>query len=222
MAGELALRYHFDPLCGWCYACAPALALLARQHPARLRMMPSGLFHLPRPIAAIADHAWENDQRIERLTGQRFSEAYRRQVLLAPDGVFGSGPLNLALVALGAIAPRLEPRFLQAAQHARYVEGRDTAREEVAADIAADVAAAAGHALAPAALAAQLREDADLQAAAESRFAASRAEMAALGLRGVPQLLIARGADVTPVDSALLYNGGAALLDLIANRLRAA
>jgi putative protein-disulfide isomerase len=55
----------------------------------------------------MAAHAWRDDQRIGGLTGQHFSEAYHRNVLQAPDGVFTSGPLTLVLAALGEIGPGL-------------------------------------------------------------------------------------------------------------------
>src|SRR5271163_4890850 len=38
------LDYFFDPLCGWCYASAPALEALAEAFPDALTMLPSGLF----------------------------------------------------------------------------------------------------------------------------------------------------------------------------------
>lgn len=38
------LQYLFDPLCGWCYASAPALSYLAQHHADQLELMPSGLF----------------------------------------------------------------------------------------------------------------------------------------------------------------------------------
>ena len=97
---NLELQYFFDPLCGWCYTSAPALTALAERHGAALQMMPIGLFMQPRPIAGIADFAWQNDQRIAALTGQRFTESYRTQVLQAADGVFDSTPLTRALTAL--------------------------------------------------------------------------------------------------------------------------
>ena len=63
-------------------------------------MMPIGLFMQPHYCAGIADFAWQNGQRIVTLTGQRFTETYRTQVLQAADGVFDSTPLTRALTAL--------------------------------------------------------------------------------------------------------------------------
>ncbi len=209
---DLEIDYFFDPLCGWCYASAPALAALAEQHGRQLRMMPVGLFAQPRPVSAIADHAWRNDQRISGLTGQQFSEAYHHNVLQAPEGVFTSGPLTLALVALGETDPALEPRFLHAAQVARYVEGRDTSRIEEVVRVAETVAANNGVPFDPTAFSERLRTDAALKERAEARMAAARDAMRSLPGSGVPQLRVRQGSQVHTVNSEALYSGGDAVL----------
>ena len=107
--------YLFDPLCGWCYAAAPALERIAERHGDSLRLVPTGLFSELRPVATIADHARANDDRIQELTGQPFTNAYHQGVMRAPGGLLSSLPLTRALVALGLIDPALEPRFLHEA-----------------------------------------------------------------------------------------------------------
>lgn len=44
MTKTLRLQYLFDPLCGWCYASAPALTGIAAAYPDLLELMPSELF----------------------------------------------------------------------------------------------------------------------------------------------------------------------------------
>ncbi len=175
MATEPAieLHYFFDALCGWRYASAPALAALDEAHPGALRMMPSGLFAdaNARRVTGMADYAWRNDIRISELTGQRFTEAYRDAVLLKPTAVFDSGPATRALVALGAASPALEPRFLDALQIARYVDGRDTAVPEEVASVAQVVAEEANLSLDPAEFAPRLTDDEDLAARTNARVA---------------------------------------------------
>ncbi len=138
------LQYFFDPLCGWCYASAPALAGLDAAHPGVLELMPSGLFadEGARELTPEwGEYAWRNDQRIEQMTGQRFTHAYREQVLRRGGVRFDSGPANRALSALRGVDARLERPLLEAIQLARYVDGLDTARPDVLARIAAGVAA---------------------------------------------------------------------------------
>ncbi|MDR6145832.1 putative protein-disulfide isomerase [Sphingomonas sp. SORGH_AS870] len=220
--GDMQFRYFFDPLCGWCYASAPALAALAEQAGGRLDMMPSGLFAAPRPTASIADHAWHNDQRIASMTGQPFSEAYHQRVLQAPGGVFDSSALTHALVALGEWQHGLEPRFLHQAQIARYVGGEDTSDAMVVARIAASVADQAGIALDVAALADRLRHDADLHARTDARIAETQRAMAALRISGVPQLVAIVGGRHVIVRGDDIYAGGDRLLTALAALDRAA
>ena len=204
---DIEFRYFFDPLCGWCYASAPALAAIEESYGSQLRMMPTGLFFEPRPITIIADHAWRNDQRISELTGQRFSESYLLNVLQAPNGVFTSGPLTLALAILGEIDVDLEPRFLHAAQIARYVEGRDTSRVEEVVRIAEAVAAANDTAFNAAIFAERLQSDAALLDRVKARMAAARSELHSFA-NGVPQLLVRMGKVVQVVEGEDLYGGG--------------
>ena len=212
----MRFRYVFDPLCGWCYASAPALAALAGRVGERLTMMPSGLFAAPRPMATMADHAWRNDQRIMEMTGQRFSDDYRTRVLLAADGVFDSTATTRALVALGEQDRALEPHFLHAAQVARYVRGEDTSRADVAARVASAVAADMGVQLDAATLADRLRHDAALHRLADRRIEQTQQAMAMLGTSGVPQLVADIDGRSHVISGAYLYAGGDRLLDALA------
>lgn len=97
-----------DPLCGWCYGASPGLNALAGIPGLQLQLLPSGLFSNDGARAmdeAFATYAGRNDQRIERLTGQHFSERYRSTVLGGHQHMFDSGPATMALTA-PAPAPR--------------------------------------------------------------------------------------------------------------------
>jgi putative protein-disulfide isomerase len=214
----IQLHYFFDPLCGWCYASAPALAAVAKAYPGALRMMPSGLFAdgNARPVAAMADHAWRNDTRISELTGQRFTEAYRDKVLLKPDGVFDSGPATRAVVALGELSPALEPRFLHAVQLARYIEACDTALPDEVAAVATAVAQVENLSLDSAAFALRLAGDKDLAARTNARIAETQTLMARLPSGGVPQLLVTARGRGEVLHGAPLYSGADEVLRTIA------
>lgn len=149
--------------------------------------------------AQFAAYAWSNDQRIQQLTGQPFTQAYRDQILGAVSGRFDSGPATLALTAVAQTAPAHELEALHALQQARYVEGRDTAEPEVLADLlrALGLADAATLTLAP---------DAALHSVVAERVARAQAMLRAVGARGVPQLVVAGQ------GGALRLIGGDALL----------
>lgn len=225
-ANALQFHYFFDPLCGWCYASAPALAAIDGAYPGAVQMMPSGLFadHNARPVSSMADHAWRNDMRISNLTGQRFTEAYRDKVLLNAGGVFDSGPATRALIALGKLSATLEPKFLHQLQLARYIEARDTSLPDEVAAVAIEVAQEASFSLSLDAFALRLTEDKELAARANARIAETRNLMTRLSSSGVPQLLVSLDGHAEVIHGAPLYSGDDKVLRIIsevASRLAA-
>ncbi|WP_288487071.1 DsbA family protein [uncultured Acidovorax sp.] len=212
---SITVTYLFDPLCGWCYAAAPALNYLQGVEVIEVALAPTGLFAGAgaRPMdAQFAACAWANDQRIQQLTGQLFTQAYRDHILGAANRRFDSGPATLALTAVAQTAPDRELEALHALQHARYVEGRDNADPVVIADVL--------NSLGLQAAAARLREPSDaLRVALLERVAAARVTMQLLGAQGVPQLAVAGQ------GGALRLVGGDALLgprDALLARVQAA
>ncbi len=180
------LHYLFDPLCGWCYGASPAIAHLGALPGIDLRFRTTGLFAGggARPMGAeFAAYAWSNDQRIERLTGQRFSEQYRRDVLGNHRGTFDSGPATIALTAVALSAPGREPEALRAIQQARYIDGQDTTRPVALA------ATLEGIGLGDAA-ARVLRPDPELLEASRARVAEAQALSEQSGAHGVPAFVL--------------------------------
>ncbi|AOJ04447.1 MULTISPECIES: DsbA family protein [Burkholderia] len=219
------LQYFFDPLCGWCYASAPALAGLDGAYPGVLELMPSGLFadEGARDLTSEwGEYAWRNDQRIEQATGQRFTHAYREQVLLRGGVRFDSGPANRVLTALRGVDARLERPLLEAIQLARYVDGLDTARADVLARVAADVAAKAGVAIDADELAHRIEGDAALASATAARIDGTQRAMRQLGASGVPQLLVTVGEHGYVLHGASLYGGAQAAAAAVERVLREA
>lgn len=199
------LQYFFDPLCGWCYASAPALAGLDAAHPGVLELMPSGLFadEGARELTPEwGEYAWRNDQRIEQMTGQRFTHAYREQVLRRGGVRFDSGPANRALSALRGVDARLERPLLEAIQLARYVDGLDTARPDV--------------------LARRIEGDAALASETAGRIARTQRAMRQLGASGVPQLLLTVGERGYVLHGASLYGGAQAAVAAVERVLQEA
>lgn len=124
---KTTLYYLFDPLCGWCYGAVPALAAVAAAG-ANVELLPTGLFSGAGARAMdddFASFAWNNDQRIERLSGQRFTETYRQSVLADRQQRFDSEPASLALTAVALSSPADGLAVLKAIQYARFIDGRD-------------------------------------------------------------------------------------------------
>ena len=199
----MTITYLFDPLCGWCYGAGAALEQLSRVAGATIHLAPTGLFagegarSMDQSFAA---YAWQNDQRIARLTGQTFSETYRQQVLGATGATFDSAPATLAIVAVGLQAPAEEMAALKALQHARYVDGRDNGDMGVVIGILADAGFTAA--------ASRLRvPDQELMAASRARTEAARADMALFGANGVPALVIGEGDSRRLLPSGAVFGG---------------
>lgn len=127
------VTYLFDPLCGWCYGASSAIEQLGQHSGLTLELAPTGLFASGGRIldAAFADYAWSNDLRIAKLTGQRFTEAYRQNVLGCHGSRFDSATTTLALTAVKLTEPLRELETLKVLQTARYVQGLDTSVQSV-------------------------------------------------------------------------------------------
>jgi putative protein-disulfide isomerase len=205
------LYYVFDPLCGWCYG-ASGMVSAAASADIDLRLLPSGLFSGPgaRPMDdAFAAYAWANDQRIEHLTGQPFSELYRTRVLADRQQKFDSGLATLALTAVALTAPDRELDVLGALQQARYVDGRDVTRREVLVDLLAEKGLVEASA--------RLREpDAALIMANDARVAEAQALLRALDARGVPTFVLEHDGRRQALQTSTAYSDPQAFLDQFA------
>lgn len=209
LSAPIHVTYLFDPLCGWCYGAATLLEQLVARPDFDIALAPTGLFagDGARPMDdGFAAYAWSNDQRISRLSGQTFSEAYRRDVLGDRTRLFDSGPATLALTAVALTAPDREFAALKSIQNARYVEGRDSTDISVLAGAlrAMQLAEAADRLAAP---------DAALIAAYRDRLEAGRAEMRRFGANGVPALIKGKGNDRRLVQASALFGSLDALVD---------
>jgi putative protein-disulfide isomerase len=207
------VTYLFDPLCGWCYGASPVIQQLGQQEDIQLELAPTGLFAgAGRSMdAAFADYAWSNDVRIAKLTGQRFTEAYRSQVLGRHGSRFDSMPATLALTAVSLSAPQRELDSLKLLQEARYVQGLDICDEAVVLTLlrSLDLSAAANRLAA---------KDAELEAANTARIRKAQGWMQTLGVQGVPALVVIAGQDSRLLSGSVLYGG----LDELLNQITAA
>ena len=204
----IQITYLFDPLCGWCYAAAPGLRTLSEMPGVAVTLAPTGLFAglgARRMDAQFAAYAWSNDQRIQQLTGQPFSQRYREDVLGRQQALFDSGPATLALTAVALTAPERELEVLQAFQQARYVDGRDTSAATTLAELLQSLGLDAA--------AARLTEPDDaLLAAMQARVERGRADMRTFGAQGVPTVIVADATGRRLLRSGALYGDLATLL----------
>ena len=209
MAVTLKVTYLFDPLCGWCYGASAMLEQLVARPDFAIDLVATGLFagDGARPMDDnFAAYAWTNDQRISRLSGQTFSEAYRHNVLGDRTRLFDSGPSTLALTAVALAAPDREFEALKAIQNARYVEGRDTT------DI--PVLSVVLRALNLPEIADRLANPDDvLMTAYRTRLEAARVEMRRFGANGVPALIVGAGSNRRILGASALFGSMEVLVE---------
>lgn len=201
MPEPIHLSYLFDPLCGWCYGAGPAVKTLMTTDGVSVELVPTGLFAGHGAFAmnaGFAAHAWAADQRIARLSGQAFSETYRKDVLESGAGRVDSGPATLALTAVRLTAPEREFEALEAIQRARYVEGRDNGDAEVVGAVLTELGLTEAHAhwAAP---------DAELREANAIRLEDAQSRMRRFGARGVPTLIATVGGKARMIDAGVLF-----------------
>lgn len=198
---DLSATYLFDPLCGWCYGASPMIERLLSAD-VDVRLLPTGLFAgagAREMDAAFATYAWSNDQRIERLSGQPFSEDYRSKVLNKPGLLFDSAAATLAITATGLADQRRRFDALRLIQHARYVTGLDITNVSILADLLSS---------------AGLGDAASLLIEGSHELLASNRQLIAQGedlfrrhnANGVPALVIERNGHQRLLDATALFS----------------
>ncbi|MGY4291363.1 putative protein-disulfide isomerase [Bradyrhizobium sp. LM2.7] len=210
----MRITYLFDPLCGWCYGADPTLEKLAQLDDVTLALMPTGLFagEGARAMdAQFAAYAWQNDQRIARLTGQPFSERYRSEVLGKSGGMFDSAPATLGMIAVRATEPARELEALKAIQRARYVDAQDIASLAGISNILRSTGL-------PAAAERVRAQDSELMQTYRREIQAAQFEMQRFGISGVPAVLVGDGAERHLLPGNLLFGR----FDLLISQLKVA
>nr|WP_246796772.1 DsbA family protein [Rhizobium leguminosarum] len=154
--------------------------------------------------AQFAAFAWSNDERIASLSGQRFTDDYRNNVL-GKGGVLDSGPATLALTAVALTDPLRELDALKLIQEARYVSGGDVTDMLEVREILeiAGLDAASNRLVAP---------DADLLSANRQRIEAARVLMKQFRVDGVPVLIVDEGQRRSAIRAQELFGNA----DLVA------
>jgi putative protein-disulfide isomerase len=201
-AGHLIFLY--DPLCGWCYGSMPAVAALGERDDWIVEPLSSGLFagNPERRIdAGHAAHIEAADERIAAMTGQVFSDAYRRDVLGDANQAFDSGPATQALCAVSRWDRTREIEALHALQRERWVRGRDITQTRVLVDALAAALGGSSDEWAARLSAPRLKAETQL------RINRARQLMDAANVPGVPTLLWASREGLRLLPGQWLFSG---------------
>lgn len=132
----MRLHYIYDPLCGWCYGAAPLLRVARELLPVQAHAggMMTGANRQP-VTPQLRQYVMSHDQRIAKMSGQPFGQAYTDGLLNDNSAVFDSTPPTAAILAAEQLAGRgLD--MLAALQQAHYVDGRRIADSQVLIEVA--------------------------------------------------------------------------------------
>ena len=205
------VTYLFDPLCGWCYGASPMIQKLGQQSSLTLELAPTGLFagdNGRAMDAAFSEYAWSNDVRIEKLTGQRFTEQYRKQVLGKHASRLDSDIATLALTAVSLTEPQKELETLKALQEARYVHAMDITSVSVVEKLLRDTGLVAA--------ADRLTTgDAQLRMANDARIQRAQRLLQTFGITGVPNLVVTNGSGSRLLRGNALFGSIENLMELL-------
>ena len=191
------LHYIYDPLCGWCYGAAPLVK--AAREVVTVRPHGGGMMTGARRQAVtpqLRAYVKPHDERIARLSGQRFGKAYVDGLLCDTGALFDSGPPTAAILAAEALGGRGLDMLAQI-QVAHYVEGRRVAEHATL----VDVAVALG--FDPEVFAKALNSH--LGDPVQTHFRETRAVMARVGANGFPSLVIEIDGGLQLVDFSRFF-----------------
>lgn len=211
------LSYIFDPLCGWCYASSSNITQLINDFPSKCSLIPSGLFSgsgSRKLTPDLADYAWNNDQRIHRLTGLTFSEEYQK--LLQTSHSFDSTYMNRALTLINQLSPSKEALLLIKLQQARYIGGYDTSSAQTVTTLLTNWSQSLELEMDSDKIYFQLTEDETLARLTQNRHQQAQQLMLNSGISGVPTLIKQSDKSVKIFTTEHLLADYASLLDLIA------
>ncbi|HDZ45843.1 hypothetical protein LCGC14_0167030 [marine sediment metagenome] len=202
------LYYLFDPLCGCCYGATSAVKEVIAADDVNVVLLPSGLFSDSggrQMDSEFAAYAWSNDQCIERLTGQIFTQLYRSQVLGDDRQRLDSSAATLALTAVAITAPAQEFDTLKAIQYARYVQGRDVTSQATLVELLQSLGLSQAAELV-------LETNDQLVDANRARLSKAQALMQEFDARGVPSFIVQQGDTRRSISTNEIYTTPSALI----------
>jgi putative protein-disulfide isomerase len=146
--------------------------------------------------------------RIEKMTGQHFSEQYRAQVLGKTGSRLDSNTATLALTAVSLTEPLRELETLKLLQEARYVHGQDITSPLVVEKLLRE----AGLAVAADQLAA---DSAELHQRNDMRLQSAQRLMQTFGASGVPTLVLTKDGNRSLLRGDALFGSFENLINLL-------
>lgn len=187
------LWYFADPMCSWCWGFSPAIDVLRDEYRDRMKiaLVLGGL--RPGETTPMTPAAREDILHHWHAVHTRTAQPFKFEGAL-PDGfVYDTEPASRAVVAIGAIEPKLVFPQFQAIQHAFYAQGRDITQAAVLAELAT-VLGVDGTAFL------DLFNSDAARAKTQAHFQQARKA----GIKGFPTLIMQRDMQLHPISNGCL------------------
>lgn len=181
--------YHFDPLCGWCFAFRPTMQAIRAAYPdLPIVLRYGGLVVGARvsPIANTRDYLINGLAEVQRRAGVAAGSAFYEGLLAEGSYVSNSEPPCRAILVMQQLAPERAYDFADALPETFYVHGRPLDDPAVLAELAA------AQGVDPAEFLRRWQSD-EARTELQRAFAATRAS----GLTTYPTLLYQNGGTAT-------------------------
>jgi len=209
----MRIKYFYDPLCGWCYGASPAIEK-AEALGFKVEAYSTGLFAEQNGQVMSpnwSEYAWTNDQRIQKITGQVFSAAYRRNVLSNFGIRFDSWMPTLAVTIHESRFKGESLKILRAIQKARYVDGLDNTNPAVLSGIAKNFGWSSNVFL-------EMLNSSDLQEQTRREIARNLTAYASYHAKGIPLIVIEEEGEERILNSSSVFKKDPNPMDWLKNQ----
>jgi putative protein-disulfide isomerase len=145
MGGNLKMKtkiyYVMDTMCGWSYGASDVITKIQEKYKDSydFNLLPGGMWtgdNVKKTSTGLRDYMENHNVEIEKLTGTKFGEGYKKNVLEGTAMVLDSFPGAKAVVMMNRINKEVAFNFLKKIQDAFFVDGKDMNSVEVYIEIA--------------------------------------------------------------------------------------
>lgn len=135
------IYYVMDTMCGWCYGSSDVITKIQEKYRDvyDFNLLPGGMWtgdNVKKMNSDLREFVKGHNVEIEKLTGKRFGEGYKKNVLEGSAIVLDSFPGAKAVVVIQKLKKEVAFSFLKRIQDSFFVDGKDMNSLEVYTEIA--------------------------------------------------------------------------------------
>ena len=135
------IYYVMDTMCGYCYGMSDFITKIQEKYKEvyDFNILPGGMLigdGVIKVDTSFSDFLKDSNKKVEKLTGKKFGEVYKENVLEKKSIVLDSLPGAKAVVIIQKLKKEVAFSFVKKVQEAFFVEGNDMNNIEVYTEIA--------------------------------------------------------------------------------------